>query len=199
MLSYGSKEWRWSIRWTFLNHRDQLRVRISRILKCWICSEQDQPECLLQEKVSLEEQEAQKEDRFLRGRQIAYMIYDYFRVIGAHGTVLDNADLFTISLRNVEVLEFDTRWDEIPLYDGLESLYKNTWVRSTQNCLRIVRLWNSLEDIETGLSKLKTMVKRSMDQKLRLRNFDAGNERIETACKTDTKNRSNLWITHTKR
>ena len=27
-------------------------------------------------KVSLEEQKAQKEDRFLRGRQIAFMIYD---------------------------------------------------------------------------------------------------------------------------
>ena len=40
-------------------------------------------------KVSLEEQKAQKEDRFLRGRQIANMIYDYFRVTGAHDTVLD--------------------------------------------------------------------------------------------------------------
>ena len=29
-------------------------------------------------KVSLEEQKAQKKDRFLRGRQIAFMIYDYF-------------------------------------------------------------------------------------------------------------------------
>ena len=29
-------------------------------------------------KVSLEEQKAQKEDRFLRGRQIAYLIYEYF-------------------------------------------------------------------------------------------------------------------------
>ena len=29
-------------------------------------------------KVSLEEQKAQKEDRFLRRRQIALMIYDYF-------------------------------------------------------------------------------------------------------------------------
>ena len=35
-------------------------------------------------KVSLEEQKAQKEDPFLRGRQIAVMMYDYFRVIGAH-------------------------------------------------------------------------------------------------------------------
>ena len=38
------------------------------------------------EKVSLEEQKAQKEDQFLRGRQIAYMIYDYFRAAGAHDT-----------------------------------------------------------------------------------------------------------------
>ena len=43
----------------------------------------------LKKKVSLEEQKAQKEDRFLRGRQIAFMIYDFFRVTGAHDTVLD--------------------------------------------------------------------------------------------------------------
>ena len=51
-------------------------------------------------KVSLEEQKAQKEDWFLRGRQIAFMIYDYFRVIGAHDTVLDYADLFSVTLRD---------------------------------------------------------------------------------------------------
>ena len=38
-------------------------------------------------KVSLQEQKAQKEDRFLRGRQIAFMINAYFRVTGAHDTV----------------------------------------------------------------------------------------------------------------
>ena len=31
-------------------------------------------------RISLEAQKAQKEDRFFRGRQIAYLIYDYFRV-----------------------------------------------------------------------------------------------------------------------
>ena len=44
--------------------------------------------CQFKKKVSLEEQKAQKDDRFLRGRQIAFMIYDYFRVTGAHDTVL---------------------------------------------------------------------------------------------------------------
>ena len=34
-------------------------------------------------KVSFEEQKAHKEDWFLRGRQIAFMIDDYFRVTGA--------------------------------------------------------------------------------------------------------------------
>ena len=39
-------------------------------------------------KVSLEEeQKAQKEDRFLRGRQTAYLIYEYFRVTGANDSV----------------------------------------------------------------------------------------------------------------
>ena len=38
-------------------------------------------------RISLEEQKAQKQDRFLRGRQIAYLIYDHFRVTGSHDSV----------------------------------------------------------------------------------------------------------------
>ena len=43
----------------------------------------------------------------VRGRQIAYLIYDYFRVIGSHDSVENFADLFTIGLRNYDALEFD--------------------------------------------------------------------------------------------
>ena len=43
-------------------------------------------------KGSLQKQKAEKGDWFLRGRQIALMIYDYFRVTGAHDAVLDYAD-----------------------------------------------------------------------------------------------------------
>ena len=60
-------------------------------------------------KVSLEEQKAQKEDRFLRGRQIAYLIYEYFRVTGANDSVENYADLFTVVLRNDDVQEFDSK------------------------------------------------------------------------------------------
>ena len=59
------------------------------------------------------------------------MSYDYFRVTGAHGTVLDYADLFSVTLRDYNNQEFDTRWDEVllsmskvPSDEILESLYK---------------------------------------------------------------------------
>ena len=39
--------------------------------------------------VNLEFQKAQKEDRFLRGREIAFMINEHFRMAGAHETILN--------------------------------------------------------------------------------------------------------------
>ena len=60
-------------------------------------------------KVSLEEMKAHKEARFLRGRQIAYLIYEHFRVTGANNSVENYADLFTVALRNDNVQEFDTK------------------------------------------------------------------------------------------
>ena len=58
---------------------------------------------------------------------------------------------------------------------------EDTWVWSTQNRIRIVWHGNLSEDIEAWLSKdVKTMVRRSIDQTLWLRNFDARHEKIET-------------------
>ena len=138
--------------------------------------------------VSLEEQKAQKEDRFLQGRQIAFMIYDYFRVTGAHDTVSDYADLFSVTLHDDNIQEFDTRWDEvllsmskIPSDDILESLYKLR-IRKSDHVKTVLELYYM--EIHQKISmpnkqKLKTMVKRSIDQKLRSRNFDARHWKIE--------------------
>ena len=117
------------------------------------------------------------------------MIYDNFRATGAHDTVLDYADLLSVSLRNDDVPDFDTRWDEvllstskIPPDDVLENLYKLRIRESAQ--LRTILEFYDME-IHQKISmpnyqKLKTMVKRSIDQKLRLREFQARHERIET-------------------
>ena len=64
-------------------------------------------------KFSLEEKKAQKEDRFLRGRQIAHLIYEYFRVIGATDIVENYPDLFTVVVRNGDIQEFDSKSDVI--------------------------------------------------------------------------------------
>ena len=64
-------------------------------------------------KVSLEEQKSPQEDRFLRGRQIAHLIYEYFRVAGANDSANDSvenyADLFIVGLRNDNIQEFGTK------------------------------------------------------------------------------------------
>ena len=127
-------------------------------------------------KISLEEQKAQKEDRFLRGRQIAYLIYEQFRVTGTDSSVETYTDLFTIALQNDDIQEFDSKWDgillsmtKIPPDDILEGLYKLR-IRESDKLKTVLELY----DLETHQKKLgpdyhrlKAMVKRSIEQEIR--------------------------------
>ena len=133
-------------------------------------------------KISLEEQKAQKEYRFLRGRQIAYLIYDQFRVTGTDDSVENYTDLFTVALRNDDIQEFDSKWDGILLsmtkipHDAiLEGLYKLR-IRESEKLKTVLEL----DDLETHQKKLrpdyhrlKAMVKRSIEQEIRNKNFGA--------------------------
>ena len=110
----------------------------------------------VKKKVSLEEQRAQKEDRFLRGRWIGFVIYDYFRVTGAHD-VSDYADLFSVTLHDDNIQEFEKKmgWsctinvkDSIRWYPGKSAQIENTWVRTTQNCVGIVRHGDSSDSFD---------------------------------------------------
>ena len=99
-------------------------------------------------RVSLEEQKDQQEDRFLRGRQVAYLICEYFRVTGANDSVENYADLFTFGLRNDDIQEFDSKWDgillsmtKIPPDDILEGLYKLFEYASLRN---LSPYWNCM-------------------------------------------------------
>ena len=133
-------------------------------------------------RVSLEEQKAQKQDRFLRGRQIAYLICEYFRVTGANDSVENDADLFTISLRDDDLQEFDSKWDgillsmtKIPPDDILEGLYKLR-IRASEKLKTLLELYDlEIHRMKAGpdYHRLKTMVKRSIEHDLRNRNFGA--------------------------
>ena len=140
-------------------------------------------------RISLEEQKAQKQDCFLRGGRIACLIHDYFRVTGIHDSVENYADLFTISLRNDDIQEFDSKWDgillsmtKIPHDNILEGLYKLR-IRESEKLKTVLELY----DLETHQKKLgpdyhrlKTMVKRSIEQEIQnIRIFGIRNGNFE--------------------
>ena len=141
-------------------------------------------------RVTLEEMKAHKEDRFFRGRQIAYLIYEHFWVTGANDSVENYTDLFTIVLRNDDIQEFDSKWDDIllpmtqiPSDDILESLYKLR-IQESEKVKTVLELYNmEIQKKKTGpdYHRLKTMVKRSIEQNLRMKNFEARNGNFETS------------------
>ena len=133
---------------------------------------------------------AHKEDRFLHGRQIAYLIYEYFRVTGANDSVENYADLFTVGLRNDDIQEFDSKWEEIllsmtqiPFDDILEKLCKLR-TRESEKLKTVLELYD-LEIHQKKLGpdyhRLKTMEKRSIEHGLRMKNFEARNGNFETS------------------
>ena len=134
--------------------------------------------------ISLEEQKAQKEDRFLRGRQIAYLIYEQFRVTGTDDSVENYTDLFTTALRNDDIQEFDSKWDgiflsmtKIPHDDILEGLYKLR-KRESEKLKTVLELYDleiHQKKIGPDYHRLKTMVKRSIEQDIRFNNFGTRN------------------------
>ena len=138
----------------------------------------------------MEEQQAQKQDPFLRGRQIAYLIYGYFRVTGANDSVENYTDLSTIVLRNDDIQEFDSKWDGILLFmtkippdDILEGLY-NLRIRESDKLKTVLELYDlEIHQKKRGLDyhRLKAMVKRSIEQEIRNKNFGARNGNFEYA------------------
>ena len=138
-------------------------------------------------RVSAEEQRAQKYDRFSRGRQIAYMINEYFRATGAFQAVQRLSDVFTISLQNDDVQDFDVGWDhallsvsEMRSYMILERLYKSKVENSVQ--LQTVLALYDQEKArckEPNCQQLKTAMKLHIVQMMRSRNFRVRNDVVE--------------------
>ena len=118
------------------------------------------------------------------------MIYEYFRVTGANDSVENYADLFTVALRNDNIQEFDTKWDEIllsmtkiPFDDILEGLYKLI-IRESEKLKAVLELYSMeihQKKTEPDYHRLKTLVKRSIEHSLRMKNFEAKNGNFVTS------------------
>ena len=118
------------------------------------------------------------------------MIYERFRATGANDSFENYADLFSIVLRNDDIQEFGSKCDgmilsmtKIPSDDILEGLYKLR-IRDSEKLKTVLELYNvEIHQKKAGpdYHRLKTMVKRSIEQNLRMKNFEARNGRFETS------------------
>ena len=116
------------------------------------------------------------------------MIYEQFRVTGTDDSVENYTDLFTIILRNDDIQEFDSEWDgillsmtKIPHDDILEGLYKLR-IRESEKLKTVLGLYGletHQKKLEPDYLRLKTMVKRSIEQEIRNKNFGSRNGNFE--------------------
>ena len=65
-----------------------------------------------QKKISVEKQRCQKDNRFLRERQIAYLVYEYFRPTVSYDEIQGFSGLFSINLENDDIQDFGLRWEQ---------------------------------------------------------------------------------------
>ena len=111
-----------------------------------------------------------------------------FRVTGVNDSVENCADLFIISLRNDIIQEFDSKWDgillsmwKIPADDILEGLFKFR-IRQSEKLKTVLELYGrEIHQKKFGpdYHRLKTMVKRSIKQDIRNKNFGSRNGNYE--------------------
>ena len=100
---------------------DELNMMMASALKkCY------EKQTHFRKKVRIEEQRAQKNDRFLRWRHIALMIYDNFRSTGFYAEIQGLSGLFSIS-----VFDWKTMLSKILTCDGSRHYYLQVINRRT--------------------------------------------------------------------
>ena len=143
---FSGRSWDVAVHWRaqFSQNLEMVDAKIASAVKKIITNP------YFKKRVNQEEQKAQMQDRFLHGRHIACMTYEYFRETGAHEAVLDFTDLFCITSLVDDIQDFDTRCDqalsstrEVPKNSILESLCEMRIQESDQ--LRTVLAMNEQE------------------------------------------------------
>ena len=170
LTTINSKKKKWDLLENCQKHAFKLswnawtRLRVARRENCFSTEQNTR----FKRKVSLEELKAPKGDRFLRGRQIAYLIYEYFRVTGANdsvenyaGPIYNCSSKWWYSGNRFEMGRNSIIDDANPIRWHLGKLVhiKNTRVWETQDRIGIVQYGDSSEESWTWLHRLKTMLK----------------------------------------
>ena len=109
------------------------------------------------------------------------------RVLSEHWSdfVENYTDLITLALRSDDIQECDSTWDgissmtKIPSDDISDSLH-NSRIRESENLKTVLELCDLETQKKAGLDnhKLKTMVKRSIEQNLQIKNFETRKRKL---------------------
>ena len=123
------------------------------------------------------------------------MIYEHFRATGAYEAVQGLSDPFNIRLRNVDVQDFDGRWDRALLSATTEmvlgGLYKSKVQKSVQLQTELALCDQETvgNDGQPNYSRLKTSVRLHIHQTMRTRHFRVRNEIVERRAVTKSQKR----------
>ena len=121
------------------------------------------------------------------------MICDNFRVTGAHDTILDYADLFSVTLHDDNIQEFDTRWD-----DNVQE-FDTRWDEVLLLCqrYRLMMFWKvctngGYESLRNSKIVLE-LYEREIHQKISMPNYQKINPMVKRSSqKLDTESHSTL-------
>ena len=126
----------------FPDYEELVLMMASRLKRC--CDKQAH----FRKKISVEEHRAQKDNRFLRGRQDAHLISEYFGPDGFYDEIQGLSGLFSIKLENDNIQFFYLRWEQALLLTSdppsdkvLEGLYVSKLQDSSQ-AQTVVALYN---------------------------------------------------------
>ena len=147
-------------------------------------------------KISVEEQRAQKDLRFLRGRQMAYLVYEYFRPTGSYDETQGLSGLFAIKLENDDIQDFNLRWEQaLLLTSDLASDNVSKLQDSSQTQTIIAQ--NNQEILRGGgkrnyHNRLRMCAKSYIEQALRSKHFRIHNEITERGAVTKGKGQNSF-------
>ena len=97
----------------------------------------------------------QNEERFLRGRQIAFI----FRITGTGESILDFCDLVGVSHRRHNVQGFDTKWDEVLLsMKNFRRWHSGTFIQDETQRFRTIGVYFGIVYSRYKAKKEKTQI-----------------------------------------
>ena len=133
----------------------------------------------------MEEQKAQQDNRFLKGRQIANMINDHFKISGTREAFLDFKDPLRVQMKNDNVQGFDTKWSEVrlsmsrvPDEDKKEILYSEQlqYSEEVKPLMAVSQQDTVQKKYRPVVLDLHLLVSRCVEQKIRDNHLNARNE-----------------------